>query len=100
MLYVKDPEGHQAAALHRLAPLKGKRVLEIGCGEGHLTRCYVELAAFVTAIDPGAEKIARARQETPKHLLGRVEYIASSIEDFPLPGNESSFDTAIFGWSL
>jgi 2-polyprenyl-3-methyl-5-hydroxy-6-metoxy-1,4-benzoquinol methylase len=100
MLYVKDSEGIQFAALQRLATLDGKRVLEVGCGDGHLTRRYVEQAAFVTAIDPGPEKIARAQQQTPEHLLGRVEYVASSIEDFTRPGNERRFDTAIFGWSL
>ena len=100
MLYVKDAEGKQLAALQRLATLEGKRVLEIGCGDGNLTRRYVEQAAFVTAIDPGAEKIARAQQKTPEHLLGRVEYIASSIEDFTRPDDERRFDTAIFGWSL
>jgi predicted RNA methylase len=68
-----------------LAPLNGKHVLEIGCGAGHLTRGYLEKAAFVTAIDPDPEKIASAKQKTPQHLWERVEFIASSIEGFCHP---------------
>ena len=98
MLYVKDPEGYQGDALHRLAPLHGLRVLEVGCGDGHLTRQYAEQTAFVTAIDPDEDEIARARQISSQRLLKRVEFIASSIEDYPAP--KRRFDAVIFGWSL
>ncbi len=35
---VLDPEGAHLAALHRLGDFRGRRVLELGCGDGRLTR--------------------------------------------------------------
>jgi 2-polyprenyl-3-methyl-5-hydroxy-6-metoxy-1,4-benzoquinol methylase len=34
---VLDPEGAHLAALRRLVDFEGTSVLEVGCGEGHLT---------------------------------------------------------------
>jgi len=48
-----DPEGHETAALDQLLPdLRGRRVLEVGCGEGRLTCRYADRAGSVLAIDP------------------------------------------------
>jgi 2-polyprenyl-3-methyl-5-hydroxy-6-metoxy-1,4-benzoquinol methylase len=83
----------QALVLELSGPLSGKTVLDVGCGDGTLTR---ELrrkgAAFVAGCDPDWRMIATARahadgdQTAVTYLLGRAEH---------LPFRAQSFDIAI-----
>ena len=45
-----------------LAPLAGKRVVDIGCGPGTLALRLVDAGARVTGIDPGAAALARTKR--------------------------------------
>lgn len=94
MALVEDPEGNESRALARMVPsFAGLRVLEIGCGDGRVTRLYANGAASVTAIDPKSESIDALRAELP-----HVDARAIGIEDLDLPPH--SIDIAIFSWSL
>jgi ubiquinone/menaquinone biosynthesis C-methylase UbiE len=90
----EDPERNESRALARMVPaFAGLRVLEIGCGDGRVTRLYADRAAAVVAIDPNAESIEELRAEFP-----RVDARAVGIAELDLPPR--SFDVAIFSWSL
>lgn len=95
-----DPENNETRALFDRANLSGQHVLEIGCGDGRLTWRYASRAAHVTAIDPFAESIARARENLPDELRGRVELHHMAFEGFAAINGSSTFDTAILAWSL
>jgi 16S rRNA A1518/A1519 N6-dimethyltransferase RsmA/KsgA/DIM1 with predicted DNA glycosylase/AP lyase activity len=60
-----DPEGAHLASLRRLADVSGARVVEVGCGEGRLTRGIAERARTVLAFDPDAGAVAAARDAPP-----------------------------------
>ena len=47
------------AALDLLDPQPGERILDVGCGDGTLTRKIVERGATVVGIDNSPEMIAR-----------------------------------------
>ncbi len=96
-LYQIDPEGRETAVLLEYADFSGKRVLEIGCGNGRLTWQYAHLAAHVTAIDPSGEKIAQAIAETPPQLQDSVTFWAGGIDEFE---TTEQYDLALFSWSL
>ncbi|MFL6785020.1 MAG: class I SAM-dependent methyltransferase, partial [Sphingomicrobium sp.] len=49
------------AALELLDPQPGERILDVGCGEGTLTKKIVERGATVLGIDNSPEMIAAAR---------------------------------------
>ena len=95
---VLDPEGAHLAALRRLGSFRGRRVLELGCGEGRLTMPLAEEAAFVLAFDPDAEAVERARRSLPAELADRVAYRAASGKEIEV--EPTSFDLAVFSWSL
>jgi 2-polyprenyl-3-methyl-5-hydroxy-6-metoxy-1,4-benzoquinol methylase len=95
-----DPEGNETDALFDLVDLDAREVLEIGCGDGRLTWRYADRAAYVTAIDPFAEAIERAKERLPRTLNERVEFHAVAFEDFARAHQSSSFDVAILAWSL
>lgn len=94
MAIIEDPEQHEAAALARMVPsFAGRHVVEIGCGDGRLTRKYVRGAAHVIAIDTDAEAITGLRRELPS-----VDARVLGVHDLVLPPH--SVDVAIFAWSL
>lgn len=100
-----DPEANEIKALSTCAgSFSGSAVLEIGCGDGRLTRRYAAQAAHVTAIDPNTEKITRAAAALPAELNHLVDFLAYDIEEFdqrfwPVSAGKL-FDRAIMAWSL
>ncbi len=95
-----DPEKNETRALFELMDFEGKRVLEIGSGDGRLTWLYADRAAHVTAIEPFAPSFAKAEEGLPDELKGRVEFQNISFEDFAADSEPSAFDIAILSWSL
>ena len=68
--------------------LNGKRVLDLGCGEGRYARKMSAAGALVTGVDPVPEFIERARQLDPAG-----DYRVCRAEDLPLEAN--SFDVVL-----
>ena len=98
MTPVLDPEGAHLAALRRLGDFTGRRVLELGCGDGRLTVGIASDAASVLAFDPDAEAVERAIALPPAELAERVAYRVASGKAIEL--EPVSFDLVVFSWSL
>ncbi len=76
--FVQYPE-----VLRLLGEIKGKKILDVGCGPGLLTRQIALKGAIVTAYDNSAEQIELASQEEREHPLG-IRYLvadANSIDE-------------------
>lgn len=71
--FILDP-----AMLSMVGPLKGKRVLDVGCGEGRFCRMMSARGARTFGIDPTSELIALARKD---HHEGC--YVRGSAESLP-----------------
>src|SRR3984893_15967469 len=54
-----------ADLLPLLAPTSGERILDIGCGTGHLTAQIAESGAQVVGVDRSPEMIAAAQKAYP-----------------------------------
>jgi ubiquinone/menaquinone biosynthesis C-methylase UbiE len=93
-----DPEGVELRTLRTLAPVDGLHVLELGCGDGRVTRQYAGAAASVFAVDPDADRIAEARRSLPPELEGRVSFAVAGAAD--AKPRRRRFDLALFSWSL
>ena len=65
--------------LELLGEVRGKKVLDAGCGEGYLSRKLAILGANVTAIDSSPRMLEIAKDRTPDHLP--VKYAHGSCED-------------------
>ena len=82
--------------VRELFDVRGKRVLEMGCGAGRFTCLYAEDTASVLGIDPQRDEIRQARRARPVSLTRRVKFrVAKTISPPRRP-----FDVALFSWSL
>jgi 2-polyprenyl-3-methyl-5-hydroxy-6-metoxy-1,4-benzoquinol methylase len=95
-----DPEGNETDALFDLVDVEGREVLEIGCGDGRLTRWYADRAAHVTAVDPFEESIARAQEWLSGSPNERIEFRHVAFEDLAAASYRDIFDVALLSWSL
>jgi ubiquinone/menaquinone biosynthesis C-methylase UbiE len=93
-----DPERREITTLDRMIVLRGKRVIEIGCGDGRLTVELARRSRRLEAIDPDDKAVARGRRLLPKSLKARVRFRVGKGES--LPFDEASFDVAVMSWSL
>lgn len=93
-----DPEGTEIEAIHELVDFSAKKVLEVGCGDGRMTRRYADRAALVLALDPNAEKIERAIHNTPEPLRSKVHFQVADITNAELA--QQAYDVVILAHSL
>jgi trans-aconitate methyltransferase len=56
---------HGEALLEWLGPAPGERILDLGCGTGHLTARLAESGAEVVGLDSSPEMVERARRAHP-----------------------------------
>lgn len=83
-----------AALLDLLAPHRGERILDLGCGTGHLTQAIAERGAEVVGIDASPEMVAQARANYPG-LRFAVADAASFVVEAPFA---AVFSNAVLHW--
>jgi ubiquinone/menaquinone biosynthesis C-methylase UbiE len=76
----------------------GDQVLEVGCGSGQLTRGLLARGLHVTALEPGKNLVALARQNLEG--AGAVEFVNAQFEDALLPPGQfqAVFSASAFHW--
>lgn len=76
----------------------GSGVLEIGCGTGQLTRSLLARDLRVTAVEPGAQLLARARDQLDG--AGDVRFVNARLEDALLPAAryDAVFSASAIHW--
>ena len=93
-----DPERNEVRALRQAADWGGRRVLEIGCGEGRLTHRLAELGARVQAIDADAGLLRKARRVLPPGLASQVAFRVGRADS--LEHRAGTFDRVVYSWAL
>lgn len=82
-----------SAHLDVLGDVSGKRILDVGCGEGRFARMLTERGAKVTALDLSHGMITIARGIEAESPLG-IDYIEGSMTDMHML-TDASFDVAV-----
>lgn len=80
--------------LELLAPQAGERILDLGCGTGHLTARIAEAGAEVVGLDSSQEMIDQARAAYPN-----IEFVVADASDFLLDRPfDAVFSNAALHW--
>ena len=89
------PHKTHLEVIKALLPLAGAQALDIGCGEGRITRLLASCGAQVTGIDPGPQQIDRALAQPnaagERYVLGSAEKLEAA---------DASMDVVVFFNSL
>ena len=80
------------AFLGFIGELRGKKVLDVGCGEGYNTRIFAQQGARAVGVDLSKEMIRLAQEEERKTNLG-IQYFNASWTDLSLLKDE--FDVVL-----
>ena len=80
------------------ALVRGKRVLDLGCGDGRLALGVAPYAKDVVGIDPDAELIASAGKRAGELGLVNVRFAVGAGQSIDLP--DRSIDVVILSWTL
>lgn len=86
------------AMLGMLGPVAGKRILDLGCGEGANARILARRGAKVVGIDASKEMIKLAREKEKEEPLGIEYHVADAAQLSMLEGG--SFDIVCAFMSL
>ncbi len=80
--------------LKLLAPQSGERIVDLGCGTGHLTSLIAATGASVTGLDSSAEMVREAQRQFPA-IPFRVADATSFTVDEP---QDAVFSNAVLHW--
>jgi SAM-dependent methyltransferase len=86
-------KSHLDALLATIGPVQGMRVIDIGCGEGQLTRALAKLGAQVTGYDPFIA-------ETGMTALGAGSFRLAKAAADAIPEPDHAADLVLFVFSL
>jgi ubiquinone biosynthesis O-methyltransferase len=90
----RDASGAAPHGDRNARPLKGRRVLDVGCGGGILAEAIARLGAEVVGVDPGAANIAVAREHAAHDPDLHVTY-AHGLVDQGAAQAFGSFDVVV-----
>src|SRR2546429_9526812 len=71
----------------------GDRVLDIGCGNGQLTRWAARRAGVATGVDLSGPMLARARERAKAEGVENISFEQGDVQVFPFP--DAAFDVAM-----
>ncbi len=94
----RDPEGHETRWLDEFVDLRGRRVLEIGSGDGRLTWRIAAKPRWLAGIDMDPALLAEACRTRDADLVDRVAFVTASADQLPFASQ--SFDAVLLAWSL
>src|SRR2546423_478698 len=85
---------HGASLVDLLDPKPGERILDLGCGTGHLTAKIAESGATVVGLDHSAEMLNQARAAYPG-----LEFVRGDARDFAFSEPfDAVFSNAVLHW--
>lgn len=83
----------QTRILDLIGPVEGRRILDLGCGDGLLTWTLAERGAWAVGIDVDRAMLEAASARSPRRRRQRPRFVEGRIE--LLPFSDGSFDVVL-----
>ena len=97
MMLAEDADGRLLATLRAVAPMAGKRVLDLGSGTGRLPLLLADEAETFVALDLHAAML-REQQTQQRVAGGHWGLVQADMRQLPLPAG--SADVVLAGWAI
>jgi len=94
--FVWCPEGVDEADAQLLGPVRGKRILEVGCGAAQCSRWLVGQGADVVAFDIAVEQL-RVGKELDRRTSTAVRTVAADVTAIPFRSETFDIACSAFG---
>lgn len=78
--------------------VRGRRVLDLGCGDGRFALGIAHLTSAVEGVDPDADAIAAANRAARDNGLRNARFAVGTAQR--LPYRDGVFDVVILSWTL
>lgn len=78
--------------------MRGKRVLDVGCGDGRLALGVAQFASQVEALDPDPQAIGEAKRAARQSGVTNVRFSVGAAQS--LPYRDAEFNLVILSWAL
>ena len=78
--------------------VRGKRILDLGCGDGRFALGVAPFALSVDGLDPDVEAIAEAKKNARHAGVRNVRFAVGAAQH--LPYRDDAFDLVILSWTL
>ena len=78
--------------------VRGKRVLDLGCGDGRFALGIAPVVRSVVGVDPDPEAITAAKKNARTARLRNVRFVVGAAQTLPCP--TEVFDVVILSWTL
>ncbi len=80
------------------ALLRGRRILDVGCGDGRLALGAARYAQEVIGLDPDPEAIRSAKQRAREAGIRNARFVVGAGQELAFP--DGRFDVVILSWTL
>jgi len=78
--------------------IRGKRVIDVGCGDGRMALGCAPYAAEVVGVDPDPSAIELARKKARSLRASNVQFKIGVAQTLPFA--DGHFDVVILSWTL
>lgn len=78
--------------------VRGKRILDLGCGDGRFALGLAPSAVSVEGLDPDVEAIAAAKRNAREAGVRNARFTVGAAQHLPYP--DGAFDVVILSWTL
>jgi len=95
---LRPPPQHELREYGGIGLVRGKRVIDIGCGDGRMALGCAPHASDVVGVDPDPDAIRLARVKARELGVANVEFRVGVAQKLPFA--DEHFDVAILSWTL
>jgi ubiquinone/menaquinone biosynthesis C-methylase UbiE len=95
---LRPPAGDELREYGGIGLVRGKRVIDVGCGDGRMAMGCAPYAAEVVGVDPDPEAIRLARRKASELGAKNVSFKVGVAQDLPFA--DRHFDVVILSWTL
>ncbi len=92
-----DPENKEFKKIQKVTKLKGKNILELGCGTGRITFQLTKHAKSVTSVDNDDEYLNFCKEKALTNNVKNLSFIKKNITN--LGTIKKKYDVIVSGWA-